>query len=144
MAITLNRPAGEPLGDLNTTPLIDVMLVLLVMFILSVPVAQHSLMLDLPRPGPVDPATPIKAENVLSVTPQAAVTWNGKVVDDAALTGLLQTAAAMDPEPVIRFEPAAEAPYDTTLKVLNLAKAANPGLFALSGNERYASFGRDR
>lgn len=142
MAMTLNHSTHDPLADLNTTPLIDVMLVLLVMMILSVPIAAHSLQLELPQPGKSDPATPILATNVLSVTPQGTITWNGATVSESALAALLVDATAQKPEPLIRFEPAAAAPYEATLKVLNLAKASDPELFALSGTERYATFDR--
>ena len=57
---------------------------------------------------------------------------------------LLVDATNRRPEPLIRFEPAADAPYAVSLRVLNLAKATNPSLFALSGTERYAHFDRQR
>ncbi|MFM5947808.1 MAG: ExbD/TolR family protein [Novosphingobium sp.] len=130
----------RPLADLNTTPLIDVMLVLLVMFILSVPTALHQTAFDLPQPGGAPPNAPILAENMISLTPAAEIHWNGKVVSEGQLVSLLQASTHRSPEPLIRFEPESGAPYGASLRVLNLVKATDPAAFAFSGNEKYADF----
>jgi biopolymer transport protein ExbD len=138
-AFTLN---DQPLGELNTTPLIDVMLVLLVMFIISVPVTSHQLTFDLPSPAPVDPRTPVLPENLLSIEANGTITWNAAGVSEAQLVTLLKTSAALKPASLIKFEPSASAPYGQTMRVMNLVKATDPAAFAFSGNERYAEFGK--
>lgn len=142
MAEAVARDTHTPLGEINTTPLIDVLLVLLVMLILTVPAAYHALPLDLPQPGEIDPATRIKQENVLSVTANGTITWNGATIDEPALVALLTQVTLRKPEPVIRFEPAGDAPYPATLRTLNIVKSADPAAFALSGTERFAEFGK--
>jgi biopolymer transport protein ExbD len=130
------------MAELNTTPLIDVMLVLLVMFILSVPVAVHELPFDLPQDGPVQPLLPIRPENLISLTPTAVVTWNGEPVSEAQLTAVLKIAAHRVPEPLIRFEPESGAPYGPALRTLNLIRATDPAVFAFAGTEKYVDFGK--
>ncbi len=139
MAHTLTA-ADRPLAELNTTPLIDVMLVLLVMFILSVPTALHETSFDLPHPGPDLPHRSILPENMISLTAAAEIQWNGERVGEGQLVTLLQAATHRQPEPLIRFEPEAGAPYGASLRVLNLIRSTDPAAFAFSGNEKYASF----
>ena len=130
----------QPLAELNTTPLIDVLLVLLVMFILSIPTALHQTSFDLPRPGPVPPQTPILSQNLVSLSPTGSVGWNGRTVSEGQLVSLLQASTQLPQEPLIQFEPDAGAPYGASLRVLNLIRATDPAAFAFSGNEKYADF----
>lgn len=134
--------AEEPIGQLNTTPLIDVLLVLLVMFILSIPAANHSLPIDLPVPARVDPPPLITPENTIAIDRAGTISWNGETLSEAGLAQALALAARMNPEPLIRFEPQGDAPYAESLRVLNIVKASDPAAFAIAGNERYADFGK--
>ena len=140
MAMAISRD-NAPLGELNTTPLIDVLLVLLVMFVITIPAATHSLPIDLPRPGPgqPDPVT-----NTIVVTAQDATLWNGRQVSGGELAGLLAASARMRPEPQLRFEPEANASYDASARVILQVKAAGLTNFGFAGNERYRQFGRAR
>jgi biopolymer transport protein ExbD len=142
MAQAVAQETHVPLGEINTTPLIDVLLVLLVMLILTVPAAYHALPMDLPQPGQIDPATRIELVNALSVTAEGTITWNGASIDEPALVALLTQVTQRKPEPVIRFEPAGNAPYPATLRTLNIVKAVGPLAFALTGTERFAEFGK--
>jgi biopolymer transport protein ExbD len=130
----------RPLAELNTTPLIDVMLVLLVMFILSVPTALHQTSFDLPQSDGTPPNAPILPENMVTLTPTATIRWNGQVVSEGQLVSLLQASTHRQPEPLIRFEPESRAPYGASLRVLNLIRATDPAAFAFAGNEKYADF----
>ena len=72
---------GEPIMEMNTTPLIDVMLVLLIMFIITIPIQTHAVKLDLPQPSdqPMDNIDPVK--NKVIIDPAGTVFWNGAPVD---------------------------------------------------------------
>ena len=142
MVIALKQTLSEPLSDLNTTPLIDVMLVLLVMFIITIPAATHETAFDLPAPGPIDQLPKILPENTISVTGQSAITWNGAVVSEVGLATLLRASTSLTLEPLLRFDPHAAAPYGAALRVLNLIRASNPASFAFAGTDRFAQFGK--
>ena len=97
-AATLNPESSEPMMDINTTPLIDVMLVLLIMFIITIPVQTHAVKLDLPQnqpdqtPPPIDPV-----KNKIVVMPNDAVLWNGSPVDLVTLRQYLDITSTMTP-----------------------------------------------
>src|SRR5580698_966686 len=91
--------ADEVMIDINTTPLIDVMLVLLIMLIITIPVQTHAVKLDMPRDKP--PPALIEPEVVnLTIDFDGTMSWNGAPVPDrAALEALLRAASAKDPQP---------------------------------------------
>ena len=143
MALSSNPHADLPLGDLNTTPLIDVMLVLLVMFILAIPVATNSVPIDLPPANPADQLPKIlRDSNKVSVTPQSVITFNNQPVTPVQLTTLLRATMQLRPEPELQFQPDQSAPYDTTAKVLNVIKFTGVSAFGFVGNERFQQFGK--
>lgn len=131
---------SAPMSELNITPLIDVLLVLLVMLILSIPIATHQVQVDLPGPdGPVTESEQI----ALVVTDQDAILWNGQAVSGARLQQLLKQAAADPANPVIRFEPEANASYDSSVRVINMASDAKVPAFAFAGHHAYREFAAD-
>ena len=144
MGHALIAPAGraEPFGEMNTTPLIDVMLVLLVMFILAVPTAVHQVPIDLPAPSPSTLPRPILAQNVLTIDARGQIAWNGAPMAEGELFAVLQQAARIKPEPLVRLAPAGGTPYGATARVLRLIKLAQITAFAFVDNEQYASFGK--
>jgi biopolymer transport protein ExbD len=143
--MAIHAPSGldQPLSDLNTTPLIDVMLVLLVMMILSIPIATHSLPIDLPGPGPIIERPPVQPDrNKVSVTPANVITFNNQPVSAKQLGALLRDTLALRPEPELQFQPDPGAPYDTAAKVLQVIKGSGVSAFGFVGNEQFARFGK--
>ncbi len=128
---------AEPMRELNITPLIDVLLVLLVMLILSIPVATHQIEVDLPQ----DRGPNVETQQIaLTLTQAGAVLWNGEAVDSPELQSRLALAAASPEEPVIRFQPDANTSYNDAVQVIHLVGEANIERFAFDGNERYREF----
>src|SRR3990170_4383962 len=111
MAMSGGKDDGSPMMEMNTTPLIDVMLVLLIMFIITIPVATHSIDIDLPVPNPNDPPPPpVKPTvNKLTLTRDGEVVWNGTVINGGQLVQNLQTTRSMNPEPELQFQPDPES-----------------------------------
>ena len=141
MAMSGGKDDGSPMMEMNTTPLIDVMLVLLIMLILTIPVATHSVDIDLPSPTPNSeppPVDPIK--NKIVLTPANVILWNGAPIDQAGLVTNLKTSLTYAVEPELQFEPEAMASYDLSAKVLNLIKASQVTKFGFVGNEKYRVF----
>jgi biopolymer transport protein ExbD len=134
---TALRDEGQVMSELNTTPLIDVMLVLLIMFIITIPIQTHSVPIDLPVRGPefVD-----RERNKLVIDRAGAAYWNGISISMAELEGALHRMAAMPQQPELQFEPDAEARYERVGAVLALIKRANISMMGIVGNERFAKF----
>ena len=134
---------GEPMIDMNMTPLIDVLLVLLIMFIITIPVAVNSVDIDLPQgnPPPTDiEIDPVKNKLVLTSTDQ--ILWNGDVVTQGQLITILADTTRMAVEPELKFEPEAQASYDLSARVLQVIKASGVTKFGFVGNEKYRVFGK--
>jgi biopolymer transport protein ExbD len=140
-AATLNPESSEPMMDINTTPLIDVMLVLLIMFIITIPVQTHAVKLDLPQnqpnqtPPPIDPV-----KNKIVIMPNDAVLWNGTPVDLVTLRQYLDITRGMTPTPELHLQPHPEARYEQVDEVLAVAKRANVQAMGFVGNEAYGTF----
>ncbi len=142
MAMSGGKDDGAPMMEMNMTPLIDVLLCLLIIFIMSIPVATHSVDIDLPTPSPVPPnfVEPVKNKLVLNAANQ--ILWNGNAVDQGQLVSLLQQSRAMNPEPELQFEPEARASYELSARVLNIIKASGVTKFGFVGNEQYRVFAK--
>jgi biopolymer transport protein ExbD len=127
----------EPMMDINTTPLIDVMLVLLIMFIITLPVMTHAVKLDMPQsrnaPPPTNPIEPIQLE----VDWDGTVIWNGTPVQLSALEGYFRVEAAKNPQPEVHVRPNRRANYDTVAKVLALAQRNGMQRIGFVGNEQF-------
>jgi biopolymer transport protein ExbD len=114
--------AGEAMCDINTTPLIDVMLVLLVTLIVSLPLMTHAVKLDMPQGTHQPPPTPPDAIN-LEVDFDGAVVWNGTPVANLdTLERYLRVEAARVPQPEIHLRPDRRARYDVVARVLAAAQ----------------------
>ena len=124
MAMEIGGGQGEGdevMMDINTTPLIDVMLVLIIMLIITIPVSLHAVRLDTPRAAVV-PTAPPPAEVTLAITADGAWTWNGEPVPDRAALDSRLTGLARTPDTPLRLQPAADAPYEAVAAVLSSAQ----------------------
>ena len=140
-ASVLNPESSEPMMEINTTPLIDVMLVLLIMIIMTIPVQSHAVKLDLPQdqqnqtPPPIDPV-----KNKIVIMPDGAVLWNGTAVDLVTLRQYLDLTTTMRPTPELHLQPHPQARYELVDEVLAVTKRANVTAMGFVGNEAYANF----
>ncbi len=143
MSMSGGTDDGEPMMEMNTTPLIDVMLVLLIMFIITIPVATHAVSIDLPAPTPPPLIPPPKTDkNKVVLTSTNQILWNGSAVTDGQLLSLLQTSMTYPVEPELQFQPEPQAAYDISAKVLNIIKGSGVTKFGFVGNEMYSEFGK--
>lgn len=115
----------EPVCDVNTTPLIDVMLVLLVMLIVTLPMMTHAVKLDMPRPNPADATPPPPAEIIqIEVDFDGTVLWNGTPVSMSTLENYFAQEAQKVPQPEIHLRPDSRARYDAVANVMAAAQRA--------------------
>jgi len=144
--MAMSSPKGdssEPMVEMNTTPLIDVMLVLLIMFIITLPPPTHAVKIDLPQdcaPNCPPPPAVLPTKNVLYVSPTGVVTWNNTPVTWSQLDQLLldsQDPVKFPLTPELHMQPDAMAPYDTVDRVLARAKRAKVSKMGFVGNEAY-------
>lgn len=113
----------EVMSEINMTPLVDVMLVLLIIFIVTAPALTHAVKLDLPRAE--NRLNETKPETVaLSVTADGAVHWNDDIVDEAGLALRLAQAARMEPQPEIHLRGDRKAEYEHVIRVMAAAQRA--------------------
>ncbi|EQB07865.1 hypothetical protein L288_09220 [Sphingobium quisquiliarum P25] len=132
-------PSERPMGEMNTTPLIDVMLVLLIMFIITIPIQTHKIGVELPHPvpGAVEP-DPVK--NRLNIEADGRIRWNGNVIDRLTLRQYLAASLRLPIEPELRFQPDPQARYVVVNEVLADIRRAGIKNMGFVGNERYAAF----
>src|SRR3712207_2876606 len=97
---------------MNTTPLIDVMLVLLIMFIITIPLQTHAVKLDLPRTPPKSLPPPEPVRNKVVVTGSGLILWNGEPISEAGLRYNLERTQAMRPVPELHLQPEPSARYE--------------------------------
>jgi biopolymer transport protein ExbD len=127
--------------DMNVVPLIDVLLVLLIMFIITIPVQSHAVKLDLPQnqdqlnPPPIDPV-----KNKVVVTAANQILWNGSPVSAQQLRLYLDATQQMDPVPELHLQPEPNARYALVDEVLAVTKRAQVEKMGFVGNEAYGSF----
>ena len=140
MSMSAGQAEDEPMMDINTTPLIDVMLVLLIMFIITIPIQTHAVKIDLPvnSDAPTPPIDPVK--NKIVIMPNRAILWNGAPVDPVTLRQYLDITTTMSPEPELHLQPDPEAPYEVVDEVLAVTKQAKITKMGFVGNESYGNF----
>ena len=140
MQTTGSNESAEPMMEINTTPLIDVLLVLIIMLIITIPPQTHAVKLDLPQdtsatPPPVDPI-----KNKLVITAPGAVLWNGTPVNLQQLRTYLDVTQQMNPVPELHMQPEPNARYELVDEVLAVTKKARVSKMGFVGNEQYSSF----
>jgi biopolymer transport protein ExbD len=138
MQTTSDNTAGEPMMEINTTPLIDVMLVMIIMLIITIPPQTHAVKLDLPQntpnqtPPPVDPI-----KNKIVITQDGGVLWNGANVNLEQLRVYLEASQQMNPVPELHLQPEPDARYEVVDEVLAVTKRANVTKMGFVGNDAY-------
>ena len=138
MQTTSDNASGEPMIDMNVTPLIDVLLVLLIMLIITIPPQTHAVKLDLPVNQPNVPPPPIQpVKNTVGVTAAGAITWNGTPISEDQLRSYLEVTQQMNPIPELHLQPDATARYELVDEVLAVTKKAHVQKMGFVGNEYY-------
>ncbi|MEP7316268.1 MAG: biopolymer transporter ExbD [Sphingomicrobium sp.] len=141
MQTTSNNESGEPMMEINTTPLIDVMLVMIIMLIITIPPQTHAVKLDLPQnqqnstPPPIDPV-----KNKIVVTQGGEIQWNGAPVNLDQLRVFLEASQQINPVPELHLQPEPEARYETVDEVLAVTKRAKVSKMGFVGNDAYMNF----
>ena len=138
MAMSAGKDDGEPMMEMNTTPLIDVMLVLLIMLIVTIPPQSHAVKVDLPQntgentPPPVEPQ-----KNKITIEPDGRIYWNGSEINDVTLRQYLDASLQITPEPELHFQPNPLARYERVDEVLAIIKRSAVTKLGFVGNEQY-------
>ena|SRR5476651_1578380 len=119
MAMNIGNESGEGevMVEMNTTPLIDVMLVLLTLLIITLPIQTHAVKLDMPKPNQKPPDKPPIVVTLI-VDFDGTILWNGTAVHRKTLDDYLESAQSDDPQPEIHLQPNRLAKYDTVAMVL--------------------------
>jgi len=140
MGMSVGSSEGEPMMEINTTPLIDVMLVLLIMFIITIPIMTHAVKLDMPRPNPNPPPQLVEPEVIdLDIEYDGSIYWNTTPVKSfGLLEKYFNVEASKDPQPEIHIRANKRARYDSVAKVLALAQRQGLIKIGFVGMEDYA------
>jgi biopolymer transport protein ExbD len=140
MAMSGGKDDGSPMIEMNVTPLIDVMLVLLIMLIMTLPPVTNAVNIDLPSASTATNNVQTD-KNKIVLTAADQILWNGLAINDSQLVANLQATLAMPVEPELQFEPEPNASYDLAAQVLNIIKGSGVTKFGFVGNEKYRVFG---
>lgn len=127
---------GEPMVEMNTTPLIDVMLVLLIMLIVTLPIMTHAVKLDMPRPNDAAPPPVDPVVITLTIDYDGTVLWNGTPVSGLGqLERYLLIERDKVPQPEVHIRPYESARYDVVAKVLAITQRTGINKMGIFGNE---------
>ena len=123
MAFGTQDEPDEVMNEINMTPLVDVMLVLLIIFIITVPVMKHAVNIDLPRAS--SEPEQAKPQNILfTVAADGSYFWNEQKIDDAELVGRLSAEAAKDPQPELHIRGDKAVRYERVAQAMSAARQA--------------------
>ena len=132
-----SSPEPEVMMDINTTPLIDVMLVLLVMLIITIPIQLHAVNLNMPTGNPPPPLTPPEVLNV-DIDDVGRIWWNGEVVPDrATLEDKLRSAAQQAVQPEVHLRPDRNAKYEIVAAVMASSQRLGLTKIGIVGSEQF-------
>lgn len=135
---THSSHADEPMLEINTTPLIDVLLVLLVMLIITIAAPMQAVRMDLPTANPQQTLTPTKPISLV-LAADGQLEWNGaKLADPEALALRLQAEAQKSPQAEIQLRPDPAAAYQQVVMVLSSAQRLGLQKLVVVGNDRFA------
>jgi biopolymer transport protein ExbD len=145
MAMNVGQSRGgddEVMVDINTTPLIDVMLVLLIMLIITIPVQTHAVKLDLPDPNANPPQTTLPPVVNVEIDFDGTILWDGNVIPDrATLESRLAQASQQQPQPEFHVRPNSLVEYKYVTEVMASAQRLGIRSIGLVGNEQFAGAG---
>ncbi len=133
--IAFSTAAEEPFSTINTTPIIDVMLVLLIMFIITLPLMTDSVKIDLPRKGETQAEPEINQRHLDSAS---RLSWDGAPIAEAALPARLAAFRAASRDGILHFRADAETRYEDFDRVLADVKRAGIERLGFVGNDRFA------
>lgn len=142
MAMSVGNEGGSGGGeivDINTTPLIDVMLVLLIMFIITIPIQTHAVKLDLPVGPPPNQTNVQPVVNNLEIDFTNQIYWNRQPVTLDQVKAYFRQASKMTPEPELRVRPDPQAKFAVVDELLAAAQTAGVTKMGFIGNEQYAT-----
>lgn len=132
--IAFATAAEQPFSAINTTPIIDVMLVLLIMFIITIPVMTHSVKIDLPTGHPgSEPET-----HQLALDSASRLSWDGAPIAESALPARLAAFRAAAPDGILHFRADGETRYEDFDRVLADVKRSGVERLGFVGNDRFA------
>ena len=136
MAMSTSTGEGEVMVEMNTTPLIDVMLVLLTLLIITLPIQTHAVKLDMPAPN-LTPPTIIPETVELTVDFDGTVLWNGTAVDRATMNSYFSQIAKKEVQDEIHVSPNRLAKYDAVARVLADAQRQGATHIGFTGIDQY-------
>jgi biopolymer transport protein ExbD len=139
MGMNVGKGSGEPdvMIDINTTPLIDVMLVLLVMLIITIPIQLHAVNLNMPVGIPPPPLVPPEVVKI-DIDSSSTVFWNGEALpSQAALNDRLAAAAAQAPQPELHLRPNKHARYEIVAAVMAMSQRLRLTKIGIVGSEQF-------
>ncbi|MBB2999965.1 MAG: biopolymer transporter ExbD [Paraburkholderia tropica] len=110
------------MNEINMTPLVDVMLVLLIVFMVTIPVIRHAVKIDLPHASSVKEDTKPTQINV-SIEADGTVLWDGNVVSDDQLTAKIAAAAQQQPQPELHLNADRKVQYEKVAQVMSAAQS---------------------
>jgi biopolymer transport protein ExbD len=139
MGMSVGGAEDSSMVDMNTTPLIDVMLVLLIMFIITLPIMTHAVKLDMPRPTQSEPPPQVIEPINLEIDFDGTYYWNGNAISEATLMGYLQGAARkpVEEQPELHLRPNKRVKYDYVARVLAAAQRMGLKKIGFAGNEQF-------
>src|SRR5687768_126576 len=139
-ASTLNPESAEPMMEINTTPLIDVMLVLLIMFIITIPIQTHAVKMNMPVPNnAAPPPTPPEIIRI-DVDFDGTIGWNGEVIqagDRGAIESRLAAVAAQADQPEVHLRPNKLVVYKHVAMIMATAQRLGVTKIGIVGNEQF-------
>ena len=122
MAVSIKGDSADPMVEPNVIPLVDIMLVLLIIFIITIPVINHSVKIDLPRA--VNQPNQVKPQTInLAIDHDGTVYWNSAIVDSTTLQAKIDDAAKLDPQPELHLRADRKTLYERVAQVMAAAQS---------------------